>query len=239
MWMSDDLLPEQIRACLADEITNGEIPAGQVLDERQLAERFSASRTPVREALRWLATAGLVEQRARRGTVVVEVTTAQILEMFETTAMIEAACVELATTRMTLGELANIQRIHDESFHISSSDYGAYALYNAEWHQELYYASRNNHLAKIASDLMVRVGAFRRTQMRFARRPEQSRAEHGEIMTAISNRDAERAAMLMRKHILQGATAFGRYLTQNRANSRQVVVDNNGSISSNDVLSPS
>jgi DNA-binding GntR family transcriptional regulator len=227
--MCNDLKPEQIRACLADEITNGEIPAGEVLNEQQLAARFGTSRTPVREALRWLTVAGLAEQRTRRGTVVVGVTTKEILEMFETTAIIEAACVELATIRMTLDELANIQSIHDQSLLIPLDDYGAYAEYNMEWHQALYHAARNSYLAKSAIDLMVRVGAYRRTQLRFTNRPEHSRAEHGEIMTAISNRDADRAAMLMRKHILHGATAFGRYLTLQRLNSPQAASSIDGS----------
>ena len=80
------LLSEHIRAVLIDEITTGQIPPGAVLDEAQLGERFKASRTPVREALRQLEAAGLFEIRPRRGVVVLPLTRRKLSEMFEVTA---------------------------------------------------------------------------------------------------------------------------------------------------------
>src|SRR4051812_47271471 len=56
-----ELLSEQIRNALTDEIASGHLRAGTGLDEQHLADRFGASRTPVREALRQLAAGGLVE----------------------------------------------------------------------------------------------------------------------------------------------------------------------------------
>ena len=54
--LSEDkgLLSDQIRRALADEITTGRLKPGTALDEQQIASRFGASRTPVREALRQL-----------------------------------------------------------------------------------------------------------------------------------------------------------------------------------------
>ena len=60
------LLSERIRNALTDEIASGTLAAGTALDEQLLADRFGASRTPVREALRQLAVSGLVELRPRR-----------------------------------------------------------------------------------------------------------------------------------------------------------------------------
>ena len=57
------LLSDQIRNALTDEIAAGTLAAGIALDEQELADRFGASRTPVREALRQLAFSGLVEVR--------------------------------------------------------------------------------------------------------------------------------------------------------------------------------
>ena len=96
-----DLLSDQIRNLLTDEIAAGGLAAGSALDEQQLADRFGASRTPVREALRQLAVSGLVEIRPRRGVVVTRLTPERIMEMFETTAEVEAMCVRLATYRVT------------------------------------------------------------------------------------------------------------------------------------------
>jgi DNA-binding GntR family transcriptional regulator len=64
------LLSDQIRLALADEIATGRLKPGTSLDEQQIASRFGASRTPVREALRQLAVTGMVEVRPRRGVIV-------------------------------------------------------------------------------------------------------------------------------------------------------------------------
>src|SRR3954447_20599757 len=105
MEMDEDgpgmLLSERIRVALADDITSGALVPGFTLDEQQIGDRYGASRTPVREAIRQLAAVGLVEMRPRRGAVVAGFTTERIVEMFEMAAEIEAMCVRLAAHRMT------------------------------------------------------------------------------------------------------------------------------------------
>ncbi len=108
------LLSDRIRNALTDEIASGALVAGSALEEQQLADRFGASRTPVREALRQLVVGGLVEVRGRRGLVVARMTPERIMDMFETSAEVEAMCVRLATYRMTpleRSDLIDAQRI--------------------------------------------------------------------------------------------------------------------------------
>lgn len=110
-----ELLSDQIRNALSDEIASGHLRAGTALDEQHLADRFGASRTPVREALRQLAAGGLVEVRPRRGVIVSPMTPERIMDMFETTAEIEALCVRLATHRMTPLEFSHLLELHESS----------------------------------------------------------------------------------------------------------------------------
>ena len=77
------ILADSIRRTLADEIFSGAIKVNHRLDEQELADRFKVSRTPVREALRQLATAGLVEIKPRRGAVVVPSDPELIGQVFE------------------------------------------------------------------------------------------------------------------------------------------------------------
>src|SRR6201991_3524656 len=109
------LLSDRIRNALTDEITAGALAAGSALEEQQLADRFGASRTPVREALRQLVVSGLVEVRDRRGLVVARMTPERIMDMFETSAEVEAMCVRLATFRMTPLERSHLIELHDAS----------------------------------------------------------------------------------------------------------------------------
>lgn len=203
------LLSEQICRSLADEITCGALRPGDALDEQHLADRFGASRTPVREALRQLAVSGLVEVRPRRGVIVAQVTTEMIMDMFEMTAELEAMCVRLATWRMTPLERCRLQQLHDSSKSmVERGDIDAYDAFNWEFHQTLYRATHNAFMAEQAIAIRTRMAAFRRTQLRQEGRLARSRSEHDAIMTAISRGDGEEAARQMRAHLLNASNAL-------------------------------
>jgi len=212
---SDDrgLLSDRIRNALTDEIASGMLRAGAALDEQQLADRFGASRTPVREALRQLSVSGLVEIRARRGVVVARMTPERIMDMFETSAEIEAMCVRLATYRMTPLERSHLIELHDASEQlVARGDFDAYDAFNLEFHESIYRATHNGFLAEQAIAVRARLNAFRRTQLRQGERLGRSREEHEAIMDAIAEGDGESASRRMRAHMLNAATALRRYI---------------------------
>lgn len=212
------LLSEQIRKALTDEITSGALPAGSALDEQQLAERFGASRTPVREALRQLSTSGLVEMRPRRGVVVTRLSPERVMEMFEATAEIEALCVRLATYRTSPLELSRLYEIHDASQTMAqANNVDGYDELNRAFHEQLYAATHNSFLAELALSLRERLEAYRRSQLRQAGRVGASQGEHADILSAMSERDGERAARRMRAHLLNAASAFARYAAAHTA----------------------
>jgi DNA-binding GntR family transcriptional regulator len=207
------LLSDRIRNALTDDITGGLLEAGAALDEQQLADRFGASRTPVREALRQLAVSGLVEVRGRRGVVVARMTPERIMDMFETVAEMEAMCVRLATYRMTPIERSHLIELHDSSQAlVDSDDVDAYDRFNLAFHDGIYHATHNNFLAEQAIAIRARLNAFRRTQLRQGARMRRSRDEHDAIMQAIAEGDGEMASRRMRAHMLNAATALRRFI---------------------------
>lgn len=208
------LLSERIRRALADEITGGQLLPGQQLDELQLGTRFGSSRTPVREALRQLAVAGLVEMRPRRGATVARLTAARIIEMFEMSAEFEAMCVRLATYRMGPVERSRLIRLHEDSAAlVERGDIDGYDRLNREFHQSIYQGTHNAFLAEEALALRDRMAAFRRAQLRESGRPVRSRHEHGEVLEAIMRGDGDEAAKRMRAHMLNAAVAMERLVT--------------------------
>lgn len=207
------LLSDRIRNALTDEIAGGALAAGSALDEQQLADRFGASRTPVREALRQLAVSGLVELRARRGVVVARMTPERIMDMFETVAEIEAMCVRLATYRMTPIERSHLIELHESSRTlVEKGDVDGYDAFNLEFHDGIYRATHNGFLAEQAIAIRTRLNAFRRTQLRQGERMGRSRDEHEAIMQAIAEGDGEMASRRMRAHMLNAATALRRFI---------------------------
>ncbi|MEK1865469.1 MAG: GntR family transcriptional regulator [Rhizobium leguminosarum] len=211
------LLSDRIRNALTDEIAAGRLAAGAALDEQQLADRFGASRTPVREALRQLAAGGLVELRARRGGVVARMTPERIMEMFETVAEIEAVCVRLATYRMTPLERSRLIELHELSEPIvEAGNFDAYDSFNRQFHETIYRATHNGFLAEQAIAIRNRLNAFRRTQLRQGERLSRSRDEHEAIMQAIAEGDGEMASRRMRAHMLNAATSLSRFIEANK-----------------------
>ena len=86
---------------------------GTALDEMELAQRFSVSRTPVREAIRLLAASGLVDARPHRSAVVARPDRqGQLVGMFEALGELEMICAGLAAERMTEAERAGLERLH-------------------------------------------------------------------------------------------------------------------------------
>jgi DNA-binding GntR family transcriptional regulator len=207
------LLSDQIRNALTDEIASGSLPAGAALDEQDLANRFGASRTPVREALRQLSVSGLVDMRPRRGVIVTRLTPAQIMDMFETTAEIEAMCVRLATYRITPLERSHLLDLHESSRAlVERGDIDAYDAFNTNFHEAIYNATHNGFMAEQAAAIRARLKSFRRTQLRQSDRIARSREEHGGIMVAIAQGDGEEASRRMRAHMLNAASAIGSYI---------------------------
>lgn len=206
------LLSERIRIALADEITAGALQSGQALDEQHIGDRFGASRTPVREAIRQLAAAGLVEMRPRRGAIVADFSAERIVEMFEMTAEIEAMCVRLAAWRMTPLERSRLARLHDESeAMVMRDDIDAYDRLNWEFHRTIYQGTHNSFIAEQALALRDRMAAFRRAQLRERGRPARSRGEHGAVLEAIMRGDGEEAARCMRAHMFNASVALERF----------------------------
>ena len=212
------LLSDRIRNALTDEIASGLLGAGFALDEQQLADRFGASRTPVREALRQLSANGLVETKPRRGVVVTRLTPERIMDMFETTAEVEAMCVRLATYRMTPLERSHLYDLHQASgLVVDAGDVDAYDGLNREFHETLYRSTRNAFMAEQVLAIRARLDSFRRTQLRSGDRMAASRAEHGGILAAMAEGDGDAAARRMRAHMLNAAGALGRYIADHSA----------------------
>jgi len=208
-----ELLSDHIRNALTDEIASGLLAPGVGLDEQDLADRFGASRTPVREALRQLAVTGLVEIRPRRGVIVTQMTPERIMEMFETSAEVEATCVRIATYRITPIERGKLIEMHDASATlVERGDVDGYDKFNREFHEVIYGATHNAFMAEQALAIRSRLKAFRRTQLRHSNRLVRSREEHDPIMTAIAQGDGEEASRRMRAHMLNAASAIGRYI---------------------------
>jgi DNA-binding GntR family transcriptional regulator len=193
---------EELRLLLADDIVRGVLPPGAALDETEIAQRFSVSRTPVREALRQLVASGLVDARAHRGAVVARPSLVRLNGMFEAMAELEGLCASLAAERMSAIERQILEAVHEELRMLSyDGSPERFHEVNERFHNTIYAGSQNAHIAEITLATRVRVQPFRRAQFRNLGRLAKSHAEHDRVVVAIMRGDRAAAAVAMQHHI--------------------------------------
>lgn len=193
---------DQIADSLEQLVFQGEYEDGERLDEIKLAELFQVSRTPVREALQRLVLSGMAEQIPRRGVFVRQPGPVELLEMFETMAELEAACGRFAAARMTDDGIIRLAKANERcKAAVEREDAAEYYDENERFHQEIYRGATNAFLQNEALRLQNRLKAYRRVQLRFRGRMEQSLAEHEAIVDALRAGDGETAAKALRGHV--------------------------------------
>ena len=196
----------QLRDALEDEIVNGILKPGDRLDEAALAERFKVSRTPFREAFKYLVGSGLVETLPNRGTYVASIGLPQLIEMFEVMAELEGMCARLAARRITDTQSAELRSLFDNCARAEESgDPDAYYYENERFHDCIYKASHNSFLAQQARQLHMRLKPYRRLQLRVRNRASTSLAEHQGIVEALLGGDESAAEARTKDHVrIQG-----------------------------------
>lgn len=203
---------ERLRLEIADDIACGRLAPGTALDETSLAERFGVSRTPVREALRELAAAGLVEHRPHRGAVVASLDAERLEAMFVVMAELEALCAGLAATAMTAAERAELGAMHEAAAElVRLGDLAAYREANDRFHEFIYAASHNPFLEETVLGVRRRVLAFRRAQFHGLGRLAISHAEHERVVLALQRGDREAATREMRAHLTSSGRSFSEF----------------------------
>ncbi|SDF82882.1 GntR family transcriptional regulator [Sulfitobacter delicatus] len=197
---------DKIATELEQLVFTGELSDGDRLDEIKLAKRFGVSRTPVREAIQKLATTGLVTQEPRRGAFVHQPGPVELMEMFEVMAEFEATCGRLAALRISDAALAELDAVNDRcQAALDAENPDEYYLENERFHHLIYESSGNGFLEQEARRLHRRLKPYRRVQLHLRGRMKQSMAEHRDIVAALTEGDADRAAAALRGHVaIQG-----------------------------------
>lgn len=195
-------LVERLTAEIENDILEGRLKPGDRLDEAGLTRRYDVSRTPIREALRLLASSRLVELRPRLGATVARPTVGEVVGLFEVVAELEGVATRLAVERMDGPGLAAIEAAHRAcQAAAAGDDAGAYYRVNGDFHGAVHRAARNGVLGEEIRVLDKRLAPYRRFITFRPGRTEEALREHDQILRAVQKRDATRAALAMRNHV--------------------------------------
>ncbi|GJD72472.1 GntR family transcriptional regulator [Methylobacterium goesingense] len=195
-------LHDEVVDRMRDLIRSGELEPRARVNESELTERFGISRTPLREAIKILATEGLLELLPNRGARVASLSQSEIEEMIEVIAGLEATAADLACRIITDAEIDGICRDHDAMVAAwKAGDEALYFALNRAIHEAIMRASRNATLAGIYESLSGRIQRSRYAVHQTAQQWEQSVSQHEQMITLLRARDGEALARLMRVHI--------------------------------------
>ena len=191
----------QIREILEHEIISGKRLPGERLDEPQLTKQFKASRTPVREALVELATAGLIEMQPHRSAVVAEISVFQVIQLYEVLAELEGLSAKLAARRMTEEERMQFEELHIKiGNEINDKAPNAFPVLNKKFHDMIHRGAHNEILKSEINGLNKRLAPYRRI---FHTEPHNLKIpyeEHRRVVEAIRNHNESEAGQIFKDH---------------------------------------
>jgi DNA-binding GntR family transcriptional regulator len=195
---------DMVAAIIRELIITGELTAGQQLRQRDLAQRFGVSQTPVREAMRRLESEGLVIGDTHRGFTVVTPDDGPVEENFQIRAALESLGASLAARKIDEAGLAELERLNERMRALADGD-PRYAELNREFHFTLQAYSRS----PLLMSLMRLLWASLHGGPRVLRTHAESARQHDAILDALRGGDADAASALTYRHIMGAQRATG------------------------------
>lgn len=204
-------LYQEVAERLRQRIFAHELLPGTWVDEQKLAEQYGISRTPLREALKVLASEGLVILKPRRGCYVTEISPQDLDDIFPLIALLEGRCAAEAVAKMTPADLEQLTAIH-ERLELSAREERIADFFeaNQEFHKTIQELANNRWLLQVIQDLRKVLKLSRLHSLSLEGRLQQSLEEHRAILAALKAGDAPQVEKAMHDHLLSGREALAR-----------------------------
>jgi DNA-binding GntR family transcriptional regulator len=199
-------LYQEVAERLRQRIFNRELTPGSWIDELKLAEEYGISRTPLREALKVLATEGLVTMKVRRGAYVTEVSERDLTDVYHLLALLESDAAGVVASQATDTQLKELQTLHRE-LEKSVGNREKFFQVNERFHMRLLEIADNRWRDQMVADLRKVMKLNRHNSLLKSGRIQESLAEHQAIMHALQTRDVNASAQAMQDHFNNGLQA--------------------------------
>lgn len=197
---------DAVTDALREEILSGTLAPNTWIREHEIAERFSVSRTPVREAMRRLSDEGLTNRSANRGTVVAPMSLDDILAVYAVRESLEGLAAQTAAARRPTGLVEALSIVHKE-MEDSQGDVAKLAALNLQFHGILRDASNNSYLERFLRQVEYAVRRFQRSTYEVPGRAQETLNEHYAIIAAIAAGDAATAESCAIEHMRRAREA--------------------------------
>lgn len=190
----------RVADALRTAILDGDYAPGDRIRQEDLADRYGASRVPVREALRTLESEGLVTLVANTGAWVTQISLAECEEMYQIRERIEPLLLRFNVPLVPDEELARLQGLATA---MESADVEEFLALDRDFHLSCYAFAPTSVLHDLAVQLWNRTQHYRRAFTRVFRAEGDRSAHHDHhlIVAALRRRDADEAERVLAGHI--------------------------------------
>jgi DNA-binding GntR family transcriptional regulator len=215
-------LSAAVIARLRDKILSGELREGEQLRQDAIASEFEISRIPVREALSHLAAEGLITIVANRGAVVSALSPDEIMQMFETRAVLECYMLRCAIPNMKKEDFQMAEDIlgHYQQSLEKDSEMKSWGQWNWDFHSALYAPANRPVMLSFLKTLNINCDRYTRLHLVFTRDLHRAGQAHRELLDASKTKNPEIAARELWKHITEAGEYLKEFITRHREQHR-------------------
>lgn len=193
------ILADDLFDFIKEAILTGDLQPGDRLVEEAVAQATSVSRTPVREALRRLKSAGLVTSSGR-SFVVASLSSSELHELWVVMEHLQALATRMAARNRSHLDLVGLEHIVEEGRKATEAgDVRTIVDLNRKFHDAIHYASGNTYLANLVASIITRIEQIQ--DFTSARSREKAQRQHEAILEAIADSDEDRAEAAIREHL--------------------------------------
>ena len=211
-------LHEEVATRLRTMVFERQLAPGEWIDELALARDWQISRTPLREALKVLASEGLVTPVPRQGCKVTELSEHDADDLFPVMALLEGRCAFEAVRKATPADVKALRKLHEVlERHAAAGNVDGYYRANHEFHTRVQALADNRWLDRATNDLRRFLRMLRGRQLNWPGRINASINEHRVLMDAIVQGDAARAERVMHDHLMAQLAALRALRAHERA----------------------
>ncbi|WP_244642444.1 GntR family transcriptional regulator [Phyllobacterium sp. 628] len=196
-------LHDAVAGRLRDMIIEGVLEPGARIHETHIGAQLGVSRTPLREAIKFLASEGLIELIPARGAIVRVFSKKDVADMLTVLRSLESLAGKLACENGSDRDIRAIRKIHDQMLvYYKQKRRLEYYKLNQEIHSAIVRLADNEHLAYLHGILQSRLKRIRFIGHEGPTNWASAVEEHEEIIAALEARDTVRLMAILDRHLL-------------------------------------
>ena len=195
-------------------ITSGRIPAGTIINEKQLSQALHISRTPIRSALDQLATEQLVERKTGSGITVLGVSVHDAEETFEIRVVLETLAATKAARNMTEADFEEMRLLLEDGQRLNTAGdiQGVLKNWN-DFNALIYKKAHSPRLQSILEPLQAYTRYFRNVSAKPDLRRSKALDEHWGIYLAMRFGPEEKIEQVVREHLANSYTVVSKEMS--------------------------